>query len=87
MNIDRTPQNPGMRRTKYHVKTPQEVRHDLDGAVVFSEMYMGFGFYQLALDRKSKDWSIFQTHQGLHRMERLYFNPTSATGIFHNEGD
>ena len=48
---------------------------------------MGFGFYQLALDRKSKDWSIFQTHQGLHRMERLYFNPTSATGIFHNEGD
>ena len=48
---------------------------------------MGFGFYQLALDRKSKDRSIFQTHQVLHRMERLYFDPTSATGIFHNEGD
>ena len=85
MNIDSTPQNPGMRRTKYHVKTPQEVRHDLDGAVIFSEMDMGMGFHQLALDRKSKDRSIFQTHQGLHRMERLYFGPTSSTGIFHNE--
>ena len=85
MNIDSTPQNPGMKRTKYHVKTPQEVRHDLDGAVIYSEMDMGMGYHQLPLDRQSKDRSIFQTHQGLHRMERLYFGPTSATGIFHNE--
>lgn len=85
MNIDSTPQNPGMRRTRYHVKTPQEVRHDLDGAVIYSEMDMGMGYHQLPLDRQSKDRSIFQTHQGLHRMERLYFGPTSATGIFHNE--
>jgi hypothetical protein len=75
MNIDSTPQNPGMKRTKYHVKTPQEVRHDLDGAVIYSEMDMGMGYHQLPLDRQSKDRSIFQTHQGLHRMERLYLGP------------
>ena len=46
---------------------------------------MGMGFYQLPLDRQSKDRPIFQTHEGLHRMERLYFGPTLVTGIFHNE--
>ena len=85
MNIDSTPQNPGMRRTKFHVKTPQEIRHDLDGATVFSECDMGFGFHQVELDKSSKERSIFQTHEGLHRMERLYFGPTSSSGIFHNE--
>lgn len=85
MNIDSTPQNPGMRRTKFHVKTPQEIRHDLEGATVFSECDMGFGFHQVELDKASKDRSIFQTHEGLHRMERLYFGPTSSSGIFHNE--
>ena len=28
--------------------------------------------------------SVFQTHEGLHRMKRLYFGPMSATGIFHH---
>jgi hypothetical protein len=28
--------------------------------------------------------SVFQTHEGLHRMRRLYFGPMSATGIFHH---
>ena len=85
MNIDATPINPGMRRTKYHVKTPQEARHDLEGSTVFSEMDMGFGFHQLPLSEASKETSIFQTHEGIHRMERLYFGPTSSSGIFHSE--
>lgn len=45
MNIDSTPQNPGMRRTKYHVRTAQEARHNLEGATIFSEMDMGLGFH------------------------------------------
>ena len=85
MNIDATPQNPGMKRTKYHVKTPQEIRHDLDGATIFSECDMGHGFHQVELEKSSKNRSIFQTHEGLHRMERLYFGPTSSSGIFHSE--
>ena len=32
MNIDNTPRNPGMKRTKFHVQTPQEIRHDLKEA-------------------------------------------------------
>ena len=85
MNIDSTPQNPGMRRTKFHVKTPQEIRHELEGATVFSEMDMVMGFHQLPMHNDSKNMSIFQTHEGLHRMERVYFGPTSSSGIFHHE--
>ena len=85
MNIDNTPRNPGMKRTKFHVQTPQEIRHELVEAEVFSEMDMGWGFHQLPLADESKEKTIFQTHEGLHRMERLYFGPTASSGIFHSE--
>ena len=85
MNVDNTSRNPGMKRTKFHVQTPQEIRHELKEATIFSEMDMGWGYHQLPLDEQTKNKSIFQTHEGLHRMERVYFGPTAASGIFHNE--
>ena len=45
MNIDNTPLNHGMKRTKFHVQTPQEIRHDLKEAKIFSEMDMGWGYH------------------------------------------
>ena len=86
MNIDNTPRNPGMKRTQFHVQTPQETRHELKEATIFSEMVMGWGFHQLLeIDEESKQKSVFQTHEGIHRMERLYFGPTASSGIFHSE--
>ena len=67
------------------MRTPQEVRHDLVGAAVFTEMDMRMGFHQLPLTEKTSSRSVFQTHEGLHRMKRLYFGPTSSSGIFHHE--
>ena len=78
MNIYSTPQNPEMRRTKFYMKTPQEIRNDLEGATVFSKCDMGFGFHQVELDKASKDISIFQTHEGLQGSEGdqgLHHNP------------
>ena len=43
MNIDARPYNKGAKHTKYHVTTPQEIRHQLEGAKVFSEFDMGNG--------------------------------------------
>ena len=85
MNIDATPWNEGMKRTKFHVQTPHEIRHELKKAKVFTEMDMGWAFHQLPIDEATKEKAIFQTHEGLHRMERLYFGPTASSGIFHNE--
>ena len=85
MNIDNTPRNPGLNRTKFHVQTPQEIRHELKEAKLFSEMDMGWAYHQVPIDEDTKEKAIFQTHEGLHRMERLYFGPTASSGIFHSE--
>ena len=85
MNVDATPINGGIRRTKFHVRTPQEVRHDLVGAAVFTEMDMRMGFHQLPVTEKTRTRSVFQTYEGLHGIKRLYFGPTSSNGIFHHK--
>ena len=83
MNIDARPLNVGAKHTKYHVTTPQEVRHQLQGATVFSEMDMGNGFHQVPLAPESQ--CVFQSHIGIHRMKRLFFGPKNSSGIFHHE--
>ena len=83
MNIDARPLNLGAKHTKYHITTPQEIRHELNGASVFSEIDMGNGYHQIPLDKESQE--VFQTHQGLHRMKRLFFGPKNSSGIFHHE--
>jgi hypothetical protein len=83
MNIDARPLNTGAKQTKYHVITPQEVRHRLEGAMVYSEADMGNAFHQLPLSPSSH--VVFQTHRGLHRMKRMFFGPKSSSGIFHHE--
>ena len=56
MNVDATPLNGGIRRTKFHVRTPQEVRHDLVGAAVFTEMDMSneYGVPPAAYNREEQ---------------------------------
>ena len=76
MNLDTTPWNPGMKRTKFHVQTPQEIRHELKEAKIFTEMDMGWAYHQCPIDEETKDRSIFQTHEGLHRICLLYTSPS-----------
>lgn len=83
MNIDARPINAGAKHTKYHVVTPQEIRHTLEGATVFTELDMVNGFHQVPLDPDSR--IVFNTHEGLHRMKYLFFGPKNSSGIFHHE--
>ena len=83
MNIDARPLNVGAKHTKYHVTTPQEVRHELADSNVFTEIDMGNGFHQIPLAPESQ--VVFQSHLGLHRMKRLFFGPKNSSGIFHHE--
>ena len=48
-------------------------------------MDMGWAYHQNEIDEAPKNKAIFQTHEGIHHMERLYFGPTASSGIFHNE--
>ena len=83
MNIDARPINVGAKHTKYHVPTPQEIRHELEGATIFTELDMVNGFHQVPLEKSSQ--IVFRTHEGLHRMKRLFFGPKNSSGIFHHE--
>ena len=71
------PMNQGLKRTRFHVQTPQEICHELKEAKIFSEMDMGWAYHQLEIDEATKNKSVFQTHEGVHRMERLYFGPSA----------
>ena len=83
MNIDARPYNKGAKHTRYHVTAPQEARHKLKGAKVFSEFDMGNSFHQVPLAADSQ--GIFQSHLGLYRMKRPFFGPTNSSGIFHHK--
>ena len=76
MNVDVTPINKGARMTKYHVKTAAEVGHELEGAVYFNELNMGYGFHQMPLSTDtSQEFAVFQSQEGLNRIKWLYFGP------------
>ena len=49
MCIDATHINAGIEMTKYHIPTAGEVRHALEGATVFSELDICYGFNQTPL--------------------------------------
>ena len=58
----------------------------LKDATIFFKMGMRWAFHKLNLDEQCKSKSVFQTQEGLHRMERLYFGPIASNGIFHSKG-
>ena len=57
MKMDAVPMNKGLTRSKVHVQTPQEIRHELKEAQVFSTFIMGWGYHQLEIDEETKERS------------------------------
>ena len=84
MNVDARDVNKALKRTKQHIETVQEIRHKLTGATRFSELDLGHGYHQIALDEKSRYMSTFQTHEGLHRFKVLFFGASPASDLFHD---
>ena len=83
INIDARPNNKGSKHTRYHITTPQEARHQLNGDKVFNKVNMANGLHQVPLATCSQ--VIFQSHLGIHRTKRLIFGPTNSSGIFRQE--
>ena len=71
MNINARHYNKGANQTRYHVTTPQEARHRLKGAKVYSEFNKG-------------SQVIVQAHLGLHWRKGRFLEPMKGTGIFHH---
>jgi hypothetical protein len=90
MNIDARPYNKGAKHTRYHFAPPQEARHKLKGAKVFSEFDMGNGFHQVPLaaasqviflldGKESQGTSIWSLLSRSHLLHYLSLRVSSST--------
>ena len=66
MNHDKRDANKTIRTNRHVIPMIEKLRHDLNGATIFSVMNQncGYNLYQLA-ERLSRDITAFRTHQGI----------------------
>ena len=83
MNIDMTDGNRAIKRNRHVIPTLEELRHDYNGAVIFSviDQNCGYNQYQLA-PGDSRNITAFRSHRGIKRFKRLHFGINSAAEIF-----
>ena len=88
MNLDMRDANKAIRRNRHVIPTIEELRHDLNGAKIFSVMDQNCGYnqYQLA-EGLSRDITAFRTHQGIKKLKRLHFGISVAAEVFQRENE
>ena len=77
--------NHAIKRARHVIPTIEDLRHDVNGAKVFSKLDLAKGFHQLELHEDSRGITTFSTHVGLRRFCHLNFGTNSAPEIFHEE--
>ncbi len=71
-------------RERHITPTITELVNDLNGAAIFSKLYLNQGYNQLELEQSSRYITTFSTHLGLWRYKRLNFGVSSAAEVFQN---
>ncbi|XP_048584822.1 uncharacterized protein K02A2.6-like [Nematostella vectensis] len=82
MCIDFRKVNEAIIRERYTIPTMQEMLAALNGSKVFSKLDLKQGFFQLELDKESREITTFVTHVGLFRMKRLGMGISCAPELF-----
>ena len=85
MNLDMRHANTAIQETHFSVPNVQELRHKLNGAVIFSKLDLRHAFHQMKLGNKSRRLTTFYTHQGLYRFKRLVMGASPASQEFHEK--
>ena len=67
MCVDMVEPNRAIKCIRHIIPTVDELRHDVNGAKVFSKLDLNHGFHQLELDEDSRDIITFSAHVGLFR--------------------
>ena len=62
---------------------PEELRHELNGAAMFSKIDMNNAFYQYELDEPSRRLTTFQSPWGLRRCKRMVQGAKPSSAICH----
>ena len=88
MNIDMSDANQAIKRRYHVIPTLEELRHDFNGAEIFSVLDMNLGYNQYTLaEGPSRAITTFRTHRGLKRFKRLNFDINTAAEIFQKENE
>ena len=75
--------NRNLEQVHHAVPTVEQLKHDLNGAKVFSQLDLKDAFYQLPLDEASKKLTTFSTPWGLKRSTRLVQGARPSSAICH----
>ena len=75
--------NKNLDKVHHAVPTVEQLRYDLNGAKVFTQLDLRDAFYQLPLDDESKRLTTFSTPWGLKRSTRLVQGATPSSSICH----
>lgn len=75
--------NRNLNPVHHEVPTVEQLKHDLNGAKLFSRIDLKDAFYQLPLDQNSKRLTTFSTPWGLKRCTRLVQGAKPSSSICH----
>ena len=74
--------NPHLNVQNYPMPTCDEVFQKLRGGQHFTKLDLADAYLQLELDEESRRYTVFTTHKGLFRVNRLAFGLACAPAIF-----
>ena len=72
-----------VKASHFPIPTPQELRHNFAGAVVFSKLDMTHAFYQFLMDEETRKHYTFYTPWGLYCFNTMVMGVSSASGETH----
>ena len=80
--VDARPANKAIKRIRNVTPTVEELFNEINGAKWFSKVDLKSGFHQLVLDEDSRYITVFSTHIGVFRYQRLNMGICCASEIF-----
>ena len=82
LTCDARPVNKALRRTRFAMRTIEDLVVMVDGATLFSKLDLNKAFHQMQLAEESRNLTTITTHKGLFRYKRLHMGIASASEIF-----
>ena len=74
--------NSNIQADSYPVPTIEDIMGRMDNAKKFAKIDLKTAYWQIALDEKSKSFSVINTHKGLFVLNRLQMGMKNASAIF-----
>ena len=82
LTCDARPMNKALKRTRFPMRTIDDLVVLVNGATMFSKVDIVKAFHQIPIAEESRNLTTITTHKGLYRYKRLHMGIASASEIF-----